>query len=91
MGDGDYERRHRRPWAASRGGMADGCIWPARERWEECSEASSVRRGTVDGSEAGVMQGGVAGSGGSRLGARKRGQRWEADLVRGGVANGGRG
>uniref|UniRef100_A0A0E0PIN0 Uncharacterized protein n=1 Tax=Oryza rufipogon TaxID=4529 RepID=A0A0E0PIN0_ORYRU len=71
--------------------MADGCIWRARERWEECSEASSVRRGTVDGSEAGVMRGGVAGSGGSRLGARKRGQRWEADLVRGGVANGGRG
>uniref|UniRef100_A0A0E0CU88 DUF834 domain-containing protein n=1 Tax=Oryza meridionalis TaxID=40149 RepID=A0A0E0CU88_9ORYZ len=43
--------------------MADGRIWPARERWEECSEARSARRGAADGS-------------GGRHGTRRCGRRW---------------
>uniref|UniRef100_A0A0E0CJR1 Uncharacterized protein n=1 Tax=Oryza meridionalis TaxID=40149 RepID=A0A0E0CJR1_9ORYZ len=62
MGDGNCEWRHGRPRAASWGGVVDDRIWPARQRREECSEASSVRRGAAGGS-------------GGRHGARRRSRR----------------
>uniref|UniRef100_A0A0D9YR98 Uncharacterized protein n=1 Tax=Oryza glumipatula TaxID=40148 RepID=A0A0D9YR98_9ORYZ len=54
--------RHGWPRAASWGGVADDRIWPARQRREECSEASLVRRGAAGGS-------------GGRHGARRRSRR----------------
>lgn len=79
----DCERRQGRPRAASQGGVADDSIWPARQRREECSEASLVHRGAAGGS-------------GGRHGARRRSQRWcgrwrETDLARRDVASSGRG
>lgn len=58
----DCERRQGRPRAASQGGVADDSIWPARQRREECSEASLVHRGSAGGSRG-------------RHGARRRSQR----------------
>uniref|UniRef100_A0A0E0GR52 Uncharacterized protein n=1 Tax=Oryza nivara TaxID=4536 RepID=A0A0E0GR52_ORYNI len=49
-GDCDCERRHGRPRVASRGGVADDRIFPARQRREECSEASSACRRAASGS-----------------------------------------
>uniref|UniRef100_A0A0E0NDU6 Uncharacterized protein n=1 Tax=Oryza rufipogon TaxID=4529 RepID=A0A0E0NDU6_ORYRU len=54
--------RHGWPRAASWGGVEDDRIWPARQRREECSEASLVRRGAAGGS-------------GGRHGARRRSRR----------------